>query len=113
MDFLTKLEELFMLTIHRLQEPAYLVNIREHLLEHAGKEWAFGSIFMTLDKLCKKGFVESYVGKPSNTRGGKAIKYYQITEEGLAALTKAKQLKDAMWKGFSPKKIIGKVNDEK
>ena len=101
MDLLTKQEELFLLTIHRLAEPAYLVNIREHLLKFAGKDWAFGSLYITLDKLRKKGFVETYTGKPSSIRGGKAIKYYKLTGEGRAALAEAKKVQDVMWQGFT------------
>jgi len=100
MVILTKQEELFMLTILRLREPAYLVNIRNFLLEHTGKDWAFGSLYITLDKLRKKGFVETYTGKPKHTQGGKAIQYYRLTEEGLRALAEAKRLHDVMWKGF-------------
>lgn len=101
MILLTKQEELFMLTIFRLQEPAYLVNIRNYLFEHAGKDWAFGSLYITLDKLRKKGFVQTYTGKPRHTQGGKAIQYYRLTEEGLRVLAEAKRLHDVMWKGFS------------
>jgi len=101
MVILTKQEELFMLTIFRLQEPAYLVNIRNYLFEHTGKDWAFGSLYITLDKLRKKGFVETYTGKPRHTQGGKAIQYYRLTEEGLRVLAEAKRLHDVMWKGFS------------
>lgn len=102
MNLLTKQEELYLLTIHRLGEPAYLVNIRGHLLEHTGKDWAFGSLYITLTKLLKKGLLETYTGEPSANRGGKAIKYYRLTEEGMFALTEAKKLQDVMWSGFSP-----------
>jgi len=102
MNFLTKQEELFLLTIYRLNEPAYLVNIRDHLLKFTGKEWAFGSLYISLDKLCRKGYVRTYVGEPSGSRGGKAIKYYHLTEEGVSVLAKTKELQDIMWKGFSP-----------
>lgn len=101
MVILTKQEELFMLTIFRLQEPAYLVNIRNYLFEHTGKDWAFGSLYITLDKLRKKEFVETYTGKPRQTQGGKAIQYYRLTEEGLRVLAEAKRIHDVMWKGFS------------
>jgi DNA-binding PadR family transcriptional regulator len=110
MTFLTKQEELFMLTIIRLKEPAYLVNIRNFLLEHTGKEWAFGSLYITLDKLKKKGLLETYTGKPKHTQGGKAIQYYRLTDDGFITLAKAKRLYDIMWEGFtsphSKKRII-------
>jgi DNA-binding PadR family transcriptional regulator len=101
MTFLTKQEELFMLAIHRIKEPPYLVNIRNFLLENTGKDWAFGSLYITLDKLKKKGFLETYTGKPKHTQGGKAIQYYKLTEEGHKTLAEAKRLHDIMWEGFS------------
>jgi DNA-binding PadR family transcriptional regulator len=64
MTYLTKQEELFMMAIFRLKEPAYLVNIRNFLLDHTGKDWAFGSLYITLDKLKKKGLLETHTGKP-------------------------------------------------
>ena len=101
MIFLTKQEELFMLTVFSLEEPAYLVNIRNHLLKHTGKDWAFGSLYITLDKLRKKGLLDTYMGKPKGTQGGKAVKFYFLTKEGIAALTEAKRLQDVMWKEFA------------
>jgi DNA-binding PadR family transcriptional regulator len=100
MNYLTKQEELFMLTILRLREPAYLVNIRNFLLENTGKDWAFGSLYITLDKLKKRGLLETYTGKPRHTQGGKAIQYYKLTDEGLHTLAENKKLHDIMWEGF-------------
>ena len=101
MIYLTKQEELFMLTVFSLEEPAYLVNIRNHLLENTGKDWAFGSLYITLDKLRKKGLIDTYLGKPKGTQGGKAVKYYTLTKDGITALKEAKRLQDVMWKEFS------------
>ena len=101
MQLLTKQEEMFLLTIFRIEEGAYLVNIREHLIQNAGKDWAFGSVYMSLEKLRKKGYVKTHVGEPSAARGGKAIKYYELTEEGIRVLLETKRLQDAMWKEFN------------
>ena len=101
MDLLTKQEELFLLTLFKIGKDAYLVNIREHLLQHTGKDWAFGSLYITLEKLRKKGLVTTRVGEPSGTRGGKAIKYYELTRNGIRALTDLKKLQDEMWKEFN------------
>jgi PadR family transcriptional regulator len=101
MDLLTKQEELFLLAVFRIGENAYLVNIREHLMEHAEKDWAFGSIYITLEKLRRKGLITTRVGDPSSSRGGKAIKYYEMTRAGIRALLENKRLHDKMWKEFS------------
>ncbi len=90
-----------MIAILRLEEPAYLVNIRNFLLENTGKDWAFGSLYITLDKLKKKGLLKTYTGKPKQTQGGKAIQYYKLTDEGHRALAESKKLHDIMWEGLS------------
>ena len=101
MQLLSKQEEMFLLAIFRIKDGAYLVNIREHLIRHAGKDWAFGSVYISLEKLRKKGYVRIRVGEPSAARGGKAIKYYELTEEGIRILLETKRLQDAMWKEFN------------
>lgn len=100
MELLTKQEELFLLAVIAIGRDAYLVNIREHLKTQTGKDWAFGSIYITLEKLRKKGFLRASVGKPSSRQGGKAIKYYELTKEGIKALQDNKNLHDRMWKEF-------------
>ncbi len=107
MKFLTKHEELFMLTIFRLNKPATLTDIRDHLLSHTGKDLAFASLYLTLEKLYQKGYVSSEVGDPLPVKGGKALKYYQLTNKGITVLKAEKELKDRMWKGF-PASIQGK-----
>jgi PadR family transcriptional regulator PadR len=101
MQLLTKQEELLLLAIFRIKKDAYLVNIREHLKKHIGKEWAFGSIYITLEKLCRKGFVKNRIGAPTSSQGGKAIKYYDLTESGIRILKENKRLYDKMWKEFA------------
>ena len=101
MHLLTKQEELLLLAIFRIQKDAYLVNIRVHLKKHTGKEWAFGSIYITLEKLCRKGYVKNRVGARTASQGGKAVKYYDLTESGIRILKENKRLHDKMWKEFA------------
>lgn len=97
---LTRLEEMLLLAILRLEETASLVSLRDDLLRHAGKEWAFGSLYVSLSKLERRGLVRSRLGPPKGGRGGKAVKYYNLASEGVAVLEAAKELNDEMWRGF-------------
>jgi len=101
MHLFTKQEELIMLAIFRLSENAYLVTIRKHLLKYAGKDWAFGSLYIALKRLIKNGYVQTFLGEPTSERGGKAIKYYRLTDRGIEALIEIKKLHDTMWREFS------------
>ena len=68
MKLLSRTEELLLNCILRLQENAYTFMIREKLKEITGKTWAFGAIFISLDRLEKKGFVESFLGDETPER---------------------------------------------
>ena len=100
MKLLTKQEEMFLLAVFGLGKNAYLVSIREYLKKHTGRDWAFGSLYITLEKLRKRGLIISQVGKPTARQGGKAIKYYRLSEEGVQALRDNKRLQDRIWKEF-------------
>jgi PadR family transcriptional regulator PadR len=100
MALLTKLEELFMLALFPNDGPASLMDIREYLLDKSGKDWAIASLYIALDKLKKKGFVRSFKGEPKQVRGGKALRYYLLTERGIQALDEAWKMQESMWKDF-------------
>ena len=99
MKFLTRQEELVLLTIFHLKGNSYLVRIREHLIENTGRGWSISSVYVPLDRLTKMELLGTSIGKPTARRGGKAIKYYEITDEGRKALAELKTLNDTMWKG--------------
>jgi PadR family transcriptional regulator PadR len=100
MAFLTKLEEWFMLAVFQNNEPASLMDIRKYLHDKTGKDWAFASLYIALDKLKKKGFVESHKGEPKHIRGGKALRYYCMTKRGIQILDEAWKVQEPLWKDF-------------
>ena len=97
---MTRKEELVLLAICRLNQGAYLVNIREHLNAFTDKKWSVGNVYVPLDRMCKLGYLESHIGDPTTKRGGKAIKYYKLTKKGIEALAEIKKVHDAMWTGL-------------
>jgi DNA-binding PadR family transcriptional regulator len=100
MKVLTRQEEQILLAVYHLKNSAYLIPIREQIKRYTGKYLSVGTIYAPLNRLCRNGFLESYLGEPSNTRGGKAIKYYRLTEMGFQALAEVKKIQDEMWEGF-------------
>jgi DNA-binding PadR family transcriptional regulator len=100
MKLLTKQEELLMLTVFRLNQRGTLADIRNHLLINTGRDWAFASLYLTLEKLVRKGFLSVELGEPMPIRGGRAIKSYSLTKDGISTLRKEKELKERMWAGF-------------
>ena len=83
---LGELETLVLLGAARRAGEAYAVTIRQEILRTAGRDLSRGSVYVTLDRLAKKGLLESWRGDPSPQRGGKAKRYYRLTAAGTEAL---------------------------
>jgi len=98
MKLLSRTEELLLNCILRLQENAYTFQIREKLKEITGKTWAFGAIFISLDRLEKKGLIESFLGNETPERGGRRKRFYKVTSYGLKNLAEIRKIDHAMWK---------------
>jgi len=98
-NLLTRAEELIVLSIWRLKDNAYCVPIHQQVSAITGEKWSLGSIYMPLDRLVKKGYLESYLSKATPERGGRHKRIYQLTLEGLEALRKVREVQDRMWSG--------------
>ena len=73
--------------------------LREELSAQAGREATVSSIYITLTRLEAKGMVRSWMGEPTQVRGGKARRFFQVEARGLAALNQARDRLLAMWEG--------------
>ena len=105
MKQLTNLEESILLSVYHLKDNAYLISIRDYLKEKAGIRLAIGSVFAPLDRLSRKGLLRFVNGEPMAKVGGRAIKYYFLTDLGMEALEKRQEIIDAMWIGFKINKV--------
>jgi DNA-binding PadR family transcriptional regulator len=97
MKYITRQEEFVLLTVHQLKDNAYLVEIQNQLNKLTKKNWSVSSVYVPLDKLERSGFLKTQIGEPTAKRGGRAIKFYSLTEEGYKALTEVKEAHDAVW----------------
>lgn len=105
---ITRAEELILLAVWRLKEGAYSVSIREELKAVTGQSWSFGAVYMPLDRLVKRGLLESFLANPTQERGGRSKRIYQPTAVGLAALEDIRRIHEAAWRGM-PRRITGDV----
>lgn len=86
-----ELEQLVMLAAIRLGDQAYAVAIRDEIETQTGISLGRGSVYVALDRLDRKGFLESEFGDPTPERGGKARRCFTLTTAGRRALAKADQ----------------------
>ena len=97
MKLLSRTEELLLNCILKLDEKSYTFMIREKLKEITGKTWAFGAIFISLDRLERKGFVNSHLGNDTPERGGRRKRLYSVSKEGMKALSEIRKIERNMW----------------
>ena len=83
---LGEVEQLVLLALLRLDREAYAVPIRELIARDARLELSRATIYITLDRLEQKGFLESFYSEPTGQPGGKARRMFRLLPEGLATL---------------------------
>lgn len=98
MKYLSRPEELVLLTVWKMKDKPYGVNIRKNIMEMTGKYWSIGSIYVPLDRLENKGFLTSHLAEPTSERGGKSKRYYKLTGEGVKQLQEIKKIYQVFWK---------------
>jgi len=101
MSILTLNEEMLLLAIWRLKDNAYGVTIREVVAKTTGKHVVYGTLYNSLDKLAKKGYVTTARGEPTPERGGRSKVFYTLTPFGIDALKNTRELHKTMWDGIT------------
>ena len=96
-EHLGEFEELVLLMIIMLREDAYGLAIRHALKEHAHRTVTIGAVHGTVNRLEKKGFIESQLGGSSDHRGGRRKRLFTITNAGKSILEKSRDEKVALW----------------
>ena len=99
-DYLGEFEQMVLLSIMRLDADAYGLAIRGELEVVAGRKPSSGALYTTLDRLERKGLVESRSGETSAARGGRPRRYVRVTPEGRTQLARSRSTLMALWDGL-------------
>ena len=100
--FLGEFELLVLLALICLGDEAYGVPISEAIEERSGRDVAIGAVYITLDRLERKGLVRSRLGEPTAERGGRAKTYFHITAKGLQEVRRERRTRINLWHGVPP-----------
>lgn len=98
-EYLGELEMVILLALVRLGEDAYGVTIRDEIEDRTGRELTPGTLYPTLDRLERKGLVQSFLGDPTPERGGRAKRHYVLRPKGLDAVRRSWQMMGALGQG--------------
>ena len=99
-------EELILLMVAALHQEAYGVAILRALAEQYDRKVNISAIHVTLKRLEDKGFVNSFYGGITNSRGGRRKKFYQITALGKETLDEQYILRTSIYQKI-PKLSFG------
>jgi PadR family transcriptional regulator len=93
------LEELVLLAALGLGNEAHGGLIREELIESAARSVSISTVYVTLMRLEEKGYVRSWKGEPTGSRGGKAKRHFEVRPEGVEALEAVRAVRERLWEG--------------
>jgi len=110
---LTLNEEMLLTAISNLEDNAYGVTIMAKIREISPKEIVFGTLYNSLDKLVKKGYVIANAGEPTPERGGRRKVYYALTKKGKTALNQTKKFHQTLWEWIPDIASQSKKNGQK
>jgi PadR family transcriptional regulator, regulatory protein PadR len=96
--YIGEFEELVLLTIASLSERAYGVGIKEDIEKRADRTISIGALHSTITRLEEKGLIKSWLGEPTEERGGRRKRFFELTHSGKEALHEIKALRDDLWK---------------
>ena len=96
--YIGEFEELVLLTIANLGHGAYGVGIKENLEKRTNRNISIGALHSTITRLEEKEFIKSWLGEPTEERGGRRKRFFELTHAGKVALHEIKSLRDELWK---------------
>jgi DNA-binding PadR family transcriptional regulator len=99
--FLGEFEQVVLLALLRIGHDAYGAEIRQLLHEQVNRNVAIGALYLTLERLEKKGMVNSTLGESTPERGGRAKRYFEVTGKGQKALSRSRDVFNIMWQGVT------------
>lgn len=106
MAFLSRIEEILLLSIWKLKDEAYGIAIRQQVEKDTGISWLSEAIYAPLSRLKDKGYVESVKAGESTEKGGRPRIYYRLTPSGLGKLISVQEVNRSLWHGVPDLKKV-------
>lgn len=88
--YLTELEDLVLRAVAKLEPDAYGIAVQNTILR-AGREVDAPTVYRVLQRLEAGGILAPRDGPPRPVRGGRARRYYSLTEPGWGVLLRQLQ----------------------
>ena len=96
---LGEFEHLVLATALRL-DGGYGAQLVRELEQRAGRQVQGGALYITLDRLERKGYLTSRMGDPDSARGGRPKRFVEVTPEGIRVLSEQRAALLRVWEGL-------------
>lgn len=83
---LGEFEQVVLLAVLRLEGAAYAVPVRREIEKRTRRSVTRGALYVTLERLEDKGYLESWLADPTPERGGRSKRHYRLEKSGERAL---------------------------
>jgi DNA-binding PadR family transcriptional regulator len=104
---LGEFEQLVLLAIIRLtaggERDVYGVPIIDEIERRTKRRVSRAAVYITLRRLEHKRLVATWLGEPTQERGGKSRRCVKVTRTGAQALQDAREAMNQMWGGLDPR----------
>lgn len=98
-SFLGEFEHLVLATALCFRS-GYGAELVRELEERTGRQVQGGALYVTLDRLERKGYLVSRMGEPDARRGGRPKRFVEVTPEGVRALAEQREVLLRVWEGL-------------
>lgn len=99
---LGEFEELVLLAVAVLSPAAYSVAVAEELEKQMEKVVTTGAVHAALQRLEKKGYLDSKMGEATKERGGRRKRLFTVTTLGSSMLHTVKSIRENLWSKIEP-----------
>ena len=97
-EHIGEFEEMILLAVLALTEPAYAVPVQRFIENKAERAVSMGAVYAALGRLEIKGLLRSGASEATPRRGGKRKRLYEVTPSGLRTLRELRHVRDRIWR---------------
>ena len=105
--YLGEVEQLVLMALMQLGQKAHCADIWREIEDRSKRRILGTTVYAALDRLEEKAFVESEWGEATPVKGGRAKKFFSISEKGLKAvrhsLRSVNKMQEGLELGFATK----------
>ncbi len=102
---LGEFEEVVLLSVAVLTPQAYSVAIAEELEQQTSRTVTTGAVHAALQRLEKKGFVNSQMGEATPERGGRRKRLFTVTVAGSRMVHEVRAVRNRLWDRITPQAL--------